>query len=103
MSLQAFLTAALTGSVALGPILFSLLRTYGWLERVPSKYRALTVAGLSGAVSLALWGLAAWLGYVPLPATRTAAAEAIWTYGILSGFAAYTTATALHGYTKDRE
>ena len=102
MNFRDFLLSVLGGGIALGPIVFGVIRQYCALDAVPAKYRALIVAAMTATLSLAAWGVAVWLGYVPTPITPQDTAEAVWTYGLLTGFAAYTSATALHSYTKER-
>ena len=60
MTFRDFLLSILGGGIALGPIVFSLIRQYCALDAVPAKYRALVVAATTAVLSLAAWGIAVW-------------------------------------------
>jgi hypothetical protein len=100
MSLRDFLMAVLGGSFAIGPIVYGAFEYFNALQDMQPKYKRLLVAALSGLLGLAAWGLAVALGYQPAPGATSGWAEAAWQYGILTGFAAFMSASLIHGNAK---
>lgn len=100
MTLQAFLIAVLSGAIALGPAVYAAFNRVPRLKGLPCEHKRLAVAVASGALGIAVWAFAAWLGYVPVPVYRQEYAQAIWQYGILAGFSAFTSSQLVHGYTE---
>lgn len=100
MTLQNLLLAILTGSFAVGPVI------YLGLERIPAftaqnaEYKRWIVAAVSGVTGLAAWALALWFGYVEQPPAYSPeyVANRIWQYGVLVGYSAFTSATLMHGH-----
>lgn len=99
MSLVDFLTSFLGGSIVLGPVVFAFFEYTTLLRDVHYKVKPLIVAIVSAAVGIALWGLAAYLGIVPMD-TKEVIAEAVWQYGIMTGVSAFMSSTVIHGATK---
>jgi hypothetical protein len=93
---QAFVISVLSGGFALGPWLFTAFEYVTFLKQRPPAQKRMLVAVFAGVISLSLWGLAIYLGYMPAPADRAGFAEAIWSNGILSGLSAFTSCTLLH-------
>jgi hypothetical protein len=100
MTLQAFLIAVLTGSIGLGPIVYYAFDHINWLKTISCERKRIAVAILSGVLGIATWSLAAFLGYVPVPVYRQEYAQAVWQYGILAGYAAFTSSQIAHGRGK---
>ena len=100
MSLQSFLIAFMSGSLALGPAVFLLFERVDTYGRVSPLARRFLVAVVCARAGTGAWALAVYLGYQPGPATRQGMAEAIWQYGVLTGMAAFTSSTLIHGAYK---
>jgi hypothetical protein len=105
VTLKDFLLAILTGSFGIGPVIFVAFERMAWFSQVSDEYKRWVVAGASGVLGVAAWGLALWLGYVEQPSTYSPeyVANGIWTYGILVGYSAFTAATLLHGHLAMRK
>jgi len=88
--------SVLSGGFALGPWLFTAFEYVPFLTHQSPAQKRMLVAVFAGVMSLSLWGLAIYLGYMPTPADRASFAEAVWTNGILSGLSAFTSCTLLH-------
>lgn len=99
MTLQAFLAAVLSGSIAMGPLVYALIEYAGVGSTLAPHWKRVAAAVLSGIVGICAWAVSFALGYISAPETAANVAEALWTHGVLSGFAAFTTATAIHGFT----
>jgi hypothetical protein len=103
VTLQDFLLSVLGGSIALGPIVWAIFEKVDLFANMESLFtKRLWVAMVSGVFGLAAWGLAVFLGYLPSPAVAPEWAEAIWSNGVLTGLAAFTSSTVLHGFLQDR-
>lgn len=100
MSLRDFLLSVIGGSFAIGPAVYAAIEYFNVFQTMQPKPKRLTVAAVSGALGLAAWGLAVALGYQPVPGAAAGWAEAAWQYGILTGFAAFMSATLIHGNEK---
>lgn len=100
MTLRDFLVAILSGTIALGPVVYAIIEHFALFQAMEPKYKRLTVASVAGLLGLLAWGLAVALGYQPAPGAASGWAEAAWQYGILTGFAAFMSATLIHGNQK---
>ncbi len=85
----------------MGPILYQIFEKVTFFSEIESTLtKRVVLAAAAGVVSLAAWGLALWLGYMPQPSGNADWAEALWQNGILTAFSAFTSATLVHGYVK---
>jgi hypothetical protein len=99
MTLKNLLLAILTGSFALGPIIFMAFERMAWFGCINTEAKRWVVAATSGVIGIAAWALALWLGYVDAPSAYSPEflVNGIWSNGILVGYSAFTGATLLHG------
>lgn len=99
MTLRMFLLSILTGSFALGPAIFLAMEYLEFRKRLVPKHRRLLVAGLSGVIGIGVWTLARWLGYIDSVDTLSTeyVLPNVWTYGVMTAFSAFTSATLIHG------
>jgi hypothetical protein len=100
MQLKDFLLSIIGGSVALGPAIFYALNRIELFVALKPEYKRWVVAVAAGVLGVAAWGTAVLLGYVPVPEAFTPNyyAEAIYQFGVLSGFSAFMSATLIHGH-----
>lgn len=98
LSLEQFLISVLGGTFALGPFFFWIIEhtQQDGICHIPEQYRRLVIAVACGATGLMAWTLAAWLGYVDVVYDRRNIAEAVWNYGILTGFSAFVGSQVTH-------
>jgi hypothetical protein len=100
IELREFLLATLASGAAVGGFIFLLFEYFDIAATMPIKWKRVFIAIISGLSGTALWAFTVWLGYLTQPETNQAIAEAIWMYGVGTGFSAFTTATLVHGFAK---
>lgn len=99
MTLKDFILSILAGSFALGPIIFAACERIAAFGQLNAEAKRWVVAAASGIVGVAAWAIALWLGYVDQPTAYTPdyVLSSVWTYGVLTGYSAFTSASLLHG------
>lgn len=99
MTLKDLLLSMLSGSAGIGPAVYLACEYIPFMKRVDPEWKRWIVAGLSGLLGVGAWALALWLGYVPSPPLFTPdyVLSAVWSYGVMTGFIAFTSATLIHG------
>ena len=100
MTIRDFLMAILTGTLMIGPAIFVGLERLSYFARLDAELKRWVVAVVAGVVGVAAWGLALWLGYVEQPPIYTPeyVLNGVWSYGVLTGYSAFMSATLLHGH-----
>lgn len=100
MTLKLFILAILSGSIALGPAIYTAFEHVQWLKcSIPDDYKRVVVAAVSGLLGIGAWALALWLGWIEQPTVYSPefVLNGIWTYGLMLGLSAFTSSQILHG------
>lgn len=98
MSFREMILSLLTGTIALGPLVFSAFNWVPQLKQIPFNQKRIWVAVASVTCAGLLYLIASFLGYIAVPDTRDAAVEQVWQYVLQAGLSGFTSATLLHGF-----
>jgi hypothetical protein len=102
MELRSVIAAVLSGSIALGPMVFALFEYTRLIDKFPLEWKRVIIAAVSGLAGVLIWEFAVYMGYVAFPDSRQVVADAIWTHGVLTAFSAFTSATLIHGFKRGK-
>ena len=100
LTLRQFLLLVLGQGTILGPFVFLIFEKLSLGQNLAPSWKRVLVGVVSGLLGISLWAVALSLGYVELGDTRDALAQALWQYGVLTGFVAFTSANIIHGFLK---
>lgn len=98
-SFKDFLLTTLSSGSVLGVLVYFWFEYTGVGKNLEMKWLRLLVAVFSGFLGVGLWSLGALLEYLPI--TSATIGDVIWTYGVCTGVTTFTSASLVHGFTRE--